>query len=32
MNTETAKQSAKGRHEFMEVYLQQFFDEWEGKK
>ncbi len=31
MNTETAKQMAKQRHEFMEDYLKQFFDEWENK-
>lgn len=28
MNTETAKEMAQKRHEFMEVYLGQFFNEW----
>ena len=32
MNTETAKTMAKERHLFMEAYLKQFFEEWEGKK
>jgi uncharacterized protein len=32
MNTETAKKLAEKRHLFMEEYLAQFFDEWEGKK
>lgn len=32
MNTESAKQIAKGRHEFMERFLDQFHEEWEGKK
>ena len=31
MNTNTAKEIAKERHEFMEMYLEQFFKEWEGK-
>ena len=30
MNTETAKKIAAKRHQFMEVYLQQFYDEWNG--
>lgn len=32
MNTETAKEIAKGRHKFMEEYLKEFFDEWKGRK
>ncbi|MBU1974808.1 MAG: HD domain-containing protein [Nanoarchaeota archaeon] len=32
MNTETAKKMANDRHNFMETFLQEFFDEWEGKK
>ena len=32
MNTETAIKLAEERHLFMEEYLAQFFDEWEGKK
>lgn len=32
MNTETAKKLAEERHRFMEIYLNQFFDEWGGKK
>lgn len=31
MNTKTAKQIAQKRHQFMEDFLQQFFDEWNGK-
>ncbi len=30
MNTNTAKKIAKVRHTFMEVYLQQFYKEWDG--
>lgn len=30
MNTSTAKAIAQKRHRFMELYLQQFFEEWEG--
>jgi uncharacterized protein len=30
MNTKTGKQMAGQRHRFMEAYLQQFYDEWEG--
>ena len=32
MNTETGKEIAKGRHHFMELFLMQFFNEWESKK
>jgi uncharacterized protein len=31
MNTETGKQLARQRHEFMESYLKQFYGEWDGK-
>ncbi len=31
MNTLTGKKIAEDRHRFMEIYLQQFFDEWNGK-
>jgi uncharacterized protein len=31
MKTETGKQMALQRHEFMETYLTQFYAEWEGK-
>ncbi|MFD0964422.1 HD domain-containing protein [Pseudofulvibacter geojedonensis] len=32
MNTVTGKKIAQKRHEFMEVFLSQFFAEWEGEK
>ena len=32
MNTETARKIAVERHQFMEIFLQQFSAEWEGKK
>jgi len=32
MNTTTAKTIAEGRHQFMENYLSQFYDEWEANK
>jgi uncharacterized protein len=32
LNTPTAQQIAKKRHQFMEKYLEQFFAEWRGKK
>jgi len=32
MNTETGKQLAKNRHNYMEDFLEQFYAEWEGKK
>ena len=31
MNTETARKIAEKRHEFMEQYLDQFYEEWNGK-
>jgi len=31
MNTNTAKEIAAKRHAFMEQYLDQFFNEWDGK-
>jgi uncharacterized protein len=31
MNTETGKQLARQRHEFMVSYLKQFYGEWDGK-
>jgi len=30
MNTETGKKMAQKRHDFMNIYLQQFYAEWEG--
>lgn len=32
MNTATAKKMADERHRFMELFLQEFLDEWDGKK
>lgn len=32
MKTDTGRKMAAERHEFMEVWLQRFYDEWEGKK
>ena len=32
MNTDYAKKLAEGRHEFLEMYLEQFYAEWEGKR
>ncbi len=32
MNTTTGKKMAEQRHTFMEHYLEQFFNEWDGKK
>jgi len=31
MNTETGKQMAIQRHQFMELYLAQFYQEWNGE-
>lgn len=32
MNTKTGKKIAENRHQFMELYLKQFYDEWNGLK
>lgn len=32
MHTETAKGLAEDRHKFMEEFLEQFFEEWEGRR
>ncbi len=32
MNTETGKKMAEHRHRFMEKFLEEFYDEWEGKR
>ena len=32
MNTETGKKIAQKRHKTMEMFLEQFFAEWEGKE
>jgi uncharacterized protein len=32
MNTKTGKEMAANRHSFMEQYLEQFYNEWEGEK
>jgi len=32
MNTKTGKQIAENRHQFMELFLKQFYDEWDGLK
>ncbi len=31
MNTQTGKKIAQNRHDFMELFLNQFYNEWEGK-
>ncbi len=31
MNTKTGKKVAAERHQYMEIFLQQFYDEWNGK-
>jgi uncharacterized protein len=32
LNTDAAKQMAESRHKFVEDFLQEFLDEWEGRK
>ena len=32
MNTETGRKMAEERHRYMDDYLKEFFDEWEGRK
>ncbi|WP_395065548.1 HD domain-containing protein [Flavobacterium sp.] len=32
MNTNTGKKIAQQRHQFMEIYLSQFYSEWDGEK
>jgi len=32
MNTKTGKQIASSRHNYMEAFLQQFYEEWKGEK
>ena len=32
MNTEEAKRIAKARHEFIQRYLEEFFEKWKVKK
>ena len=32
LNTETAKKIAENRHQYMEVFLDEFYAEWDGKK
>ena len=32
MNTETGKKLAEERHQFMEIFLEEFYKEWNGKK
>ena len=32
MNTDTAKIIAQERHKYLEDFLQEFFDEWNGEK
>ncbi len=32
MNTDSGKKMAEKRHEFMETFLEQFFEEWNGKR
>lgn len=32
MNTESGREIAEKRHEFMEIFLEQFYQEWEGQK
>ncbi len=32
MNTKTGRKLAEERHRFMEIFLEQFFKEWDGEK
>ena len=32
MNTDTAKKIAENRHTYMEVFLEEFFKEWDGTR
>ena len=32
MNTETGKKLAEKRHRHMEIFLEEFFEEWDGKR
>ena len=32
MNTESAKRLAQARHEYMERFLEEFMDEWDGRR
>jgi uncharacterized protein len=32
MNTESGKKIADKRHEFMEMFLEQFYGEWQGTR
>ena len=32
MKTETGKKLTEERHRFMEIFLEEFYMEWEGKK
>jgi uncharacterized protein len=32
MNTPTGKKLAEGRHKYMELFLSQFYAEWDGEK
>ncbi|UCE92956.1 MAG: phosphohydrolase, partial [Flavobacteriaceae bacterium] len=32
MNTDTGRNLAEERHQFMELYLKQFYQEWEGER
>ena len=32
MNTESGKKIAQKRHEFTEVFLEQFYEEWNGQR
>ena len=32
MNTDTAQKIAEERHRYMELFLEQFFKEWDGER